>query len=555
MEKERNLRLKNEKTKASLIFVAVVAIAYALASQNGPAVLEASRPSGFYEDPFYLELHARKGEIYYTLDGSMPDRNALRYTGPIYIGDASENENVLSARTDLDSFSGQFVESGEGALTVTPKEKVDKATIVRAIYYDTTGLSSSELCLSYFVGFQDKTGYGGIKVVSIVTDPSNLTDYDTGIFVRGRSYDSHVEEWGKIWAPGNYHNKGKVWEREAQFQYFGEDGKLLYDTKCGIRIMGGWHRWTVLRSLNLYARKEYGGAKRFDYDFFGTSLRPHKLTLHSGSNDYYGKAQNMLVSSLTQDLDMGVMHYNICIVFLNGEYWGIYNLTEKYDEEYLVQTYGVQKGDVISVKAGSLENGRMEDFHLYTEAVNFLKHADMSEEENYAKFQRLFDEQSLLDLFGTEIYCARHFDWPNGNIHLWRTISENGDGYSDGRWRYLMYDLDSLGLTSDLIDHDTVLSAMEDCAYFKNLCQNEVFRKKLGANILRIGREYLSRERVDLFIANYTQLMAEPMKTYFRRFFDSDETYFYERMESNQAFFDARLEAMERILATHDMLP
>ena len=118
-----------------------------------------------------------------------------------------------------------------------------------------------------------------------------------------------------------------------------------------------------------------------------------------------------------------------------------------------------------------------------------------------------------------------------------------------------MYDLDSLGLTSDLIDHDTVLSAMEDCAYFKNLCQNEVFRKKLGANILRIGREYLSRERVDLFIANYTQLMAEPMKTYFRRFFDSDETYFYERMESNQAFFDARLEAMERILATHDMLP
>lgn len=546
--------MRRGSLRVCLVLAVAVSIIYVLSTKSSVPTLEASRTSGFYDEPFYLELYAPAGEIYYTLDGSDPDRNAIRYTGPIYIEDASKNENVISARNDLDRFSGQFSQDGLGALTTIPKQKVDKATIIRAIYYDTTGLASKEICLTYFVGFQEKTGYGKLKTVSIVMDPEDLTGYEKGIFVWGKTYDDNVAEWGKKMAPKNFNNRGKEWERQANFQYFSASGEPLYETKCGVRIMGGWHRDAVFKSLNLYARKEYGGTRTFDYNFFNTNLKPHKITLHSGSNDYYGKIQNMMVSDLTRGLDIGIMHYNVCVVFLNGEYWGIYNLTEKYDEEYISQVYGVNRGDVISVKAGALEIGRMKNYPLYEEAISFLESSDMRLDENYRRFQELFDEQSFLDLFATEIYCARHFDWPNGNIHLWRTISEGGQGYEDGRWRYLMYDLDSAGLTEDLIDHDTVLSTIESTPYFKSLFQNEIFRKKLGANILRIGEEYLSAKRIDAYIADYRELMAEPMRTYFLRFFDSDESQFYERLRSNQNFFDGRLEAIKYILEKHDML-
>ena len=511
-----------------------------------------SRPSGFYNEPFLLEIQAPSREVYYTLDGSEPDRNSLQYTKKkIPIGDASENENTLSAREDLDSYGQDHPEMID---TQIPEEKVDKCTVIKAVYYDAAGNKSDTICASYFVGFQHKTGYGTTKVVSLVTDPENLTDYDTGIFVRGRTYDELKEGWGDQ-APGNYSNKGREWEREAIFQYFDTNGKLLYETDCGIRIMGGWHRKAVIKSFNLYAREEYGGANEFDYDFWGTGYDPHKITLHSGSNDYYGKVQNMLISDLTRGLSYGTMHYELCLVFLNGEYWGIYNLTEKYDKTYISDTYHVKKRDVLSVKAGKLENGEEENFGLYEDAEAFVENADMTQEENYRRFQELFDEQSLLDLYAVEIYCGRNYDWPKGNIHLWRTITEGGPGYADGKWRYLLYDMDSSGLTRGQLTLDTVQTAMDDYGFFRSLCRNETFRKKLGADILRIGREYLTGEKVSAYIDEYEARLTEPMKTYFQRFFNSDETKFHERLQSNRDFFNGRLEIMEKILAEHDMLP
>ena len=65
-----------------------------------PPVL--SHTSGFYEDDFLLTITAQAGaEIYYTLDGSVPDRNSLRYEEPLLITDSSQNPNVYSMRTDV----------------------------------------------------------------------------------------------------------------------------------------------------------------------------------------------------------------------------------------------------------------------------------------------------------------------------------------------------------------------------------------------------------------------------------------------------------------------
>ena len=236
-----------------------------------------SRESGFYEEEFELEMEAGSGIIYYTLDGSIPDRNSIKYEKPILIKDATENDNIYSMRTDVSTgFDKQEIEriSYDYPGYQPPDYKIDKATIVRAVVYNELGRQTEIKTASYFVGFSQKDGYDGMNVLSIVTEPSNLFDYETGIYVKGKTYDDYVkeyrngdeyywrEEFWTLWM-ANYRNRGKKWEREASCQFFDENGRLVCEQECGIRIHGGASRGYNPRSLNIYARKEYDGNKYF----------------------------------------------------------------------------------------------------------------------------------------------------------------------------------------------------------------------------------------------------------------------------------------------------
>ena len=66
-----------------------------------------SKGSGFYNKEFELSIYAPTAEIYYTLDGTDPNENSIKYTDPIIIKDISENPNVYSMRTDV---SARFLE-------------------------------------------------------------------------------------------------------------------------------------------------------------------------------------------------------------------------------------------------------------------------------------------------------------------------------------------------------------------------------------------------------------------------------------------------------------
>ena len=88
-----------------MLGVACLAVLIALtAMQQRPQALQQVRfsvASGFYDEPFWLEMEADGGEIYYTLDSSEPNEHSIPYTGPIEIRDASPNENVYSTITDV----------------------------------------------------------------------------------------------------------------------------------------------------------------------------------------------------------------------------------------------------------------------------------------------------------------------------------------------------------------------------------------------------------------------------------------------------------------------
>lgn len=502
-------------------------------AEIGSGNIRFSHASGFYESPFYLEIKAPGREIYYTLDGSEPDRNSIRYDGPIYINDASKNENVLSAREDISS-----------STVIVPTEPVDKCTVIRVRYYDLLGGSETAV-RSYFVGFSEKRGYEGYAVVSLIMDPKDLTDPETGIYVTGSSYT------GGKWS-GNYGGRGRKWEREGCFQYFDAGHTLQTSSACGVRIKGNWSRHLPQKSLSLFARKAYGGLAEFPYDFWGSDYYPDVLTLHSGGNDREGKLQNRLVSELCREEPFAVHQYVLCQVFLNGEYWGMYDLTESYTAHYIGKTYGVPERAVVSAKSTLLEIGNAED--LVEELNGFVYMADFSDGQNWKELTKMMDMDSLIRYYAVMLYCARNTDWPVDNTQLWRTASSL-TGYGDGKWRYMLYDMDSPGLTADFTDHDTIQSAMDGSDFFRSLCGNETFRQQLGQAILELSETTFAPQRVRETLTRMRREQAEAMVPHFRRWFSTEPQAFYEHTDSNLQFFENRPAAIRKILGRHDMLP
>lgn len=515
-----------------------------------------SRESGFYDEGFYLRLYAPAGEIYYTLDGSDPDRNSIKYEKPVFIGDASENQNTYSMRTDVTaSFLNEKIEkySANPEEYKIPDYNIDKCNVIKAVYYDKTGEPCSPEERVYFVGYHEKNGYEDMNVISIVTDPDNLFAYDSGIYVTGETFDtwfeankdedswelSHWSFWG-----ANYRNRGKDWERESSIQVFNRQKELVLSQKAGIRIQGGGSRALLPKSLNIYAREEYGFPKLY-YDFFDTGFYPQRVTLSIGGGDQYTKIKDRLISELSKECNIVTMNYEPYILFLNGEYWGVYHLTEKYDEDFISYYYDVDKGelidDIIMIKNGSVETGVEADYYVsYSEMVEFVTTADMTKQENYERACELLDIESFIDYFAVEGYIARCGDWPGSNFALWRTRNVSGKPYEDGKWRWMLFDVNSTAMERDIVSLDAIASMRAESNLFDNLCNNESFRRSFSKRFLEIADTVFEKEHVSRKLTEYTRELERPMENHFKRFFGTSNEKFYENIEELRFFFDNR---------------
>jgi len=484
-----------------------------------------SAKSGFYDNDIDLTISAPEGwKVYYTLDGSVPTAESDCLTEPIHITDRSSEPNRLSAYAEI-SQPAEYSDSW------IPADKVDKATVVRAIAVSEDGDQTPVASATYFIGFGDKADYyKDLRIISLMTAEDGLFDSENGIYVSGRKfeewknsseYDEDTPEWR---IPGNYTQKGREWERPAAVQFF-RNGEAELVQDVGIRIHGGATRSYPQKSFNIYARSDYGLPK-MEYDLFGGSVESEyegsaieefdTFMLRNGGNDaMYTRFRDKLAQSLVSERSFLTQGMEPCIVFINGEYWGHYEITEKTDDSYVSAHCGIPDKDVCIIKKEELDEGDEATFEEWQELREWIKTADFSDETEYEKLCNLVDMQDFIEYVSAEIYIDNE-NWGKSNSAMWKaqTVDE-GNRFADGRWRFIMFDADyssgSYGearpnndtfemlLEEDCFISDLMNAAMKSPAFckqftdtFMDMAQNDFAEERVSAEIERLSEEYQS---------------------------------------------------------------
>ena len=480
-----------------------------------------SNESGFYDYNFGLTLSTdSEAKIYYTLDSSDPTENSNLYEDEILITDPSSNPNVLKSRTDT---------SERGYSTTTP---VDKGLVVRAIAIDKDGNKSDVITKTYFVG---KNRYKSKNIVSLVTDSSNLIDENKGIYVKGKAYNDYEANGCQGKAPlYNWDQTGREWEREANFSLI-RKGDLDFSQDVGIRIHGYGGRITQIKSFNVYARACYEQDYFKNPIFDGVEYTKDlvlKYDRYSSSNE---KFRDGFLQDLVSDTNVDYQKYEMCDLFLNGEYWQTYMIMQKYTDDYIEEKYDIPADDVVIIKEGALEEGTDNDLKDYNNFKQFVKTKDFSKQKNYEELLEKVDIDSFIDFYIVQIYY-NHFDFSyNKNVLVWKSRSKTSKEYQDSKWRWMVYDFDYAAVNRDVskTTGEEKITIRYDYAYniftgvnlfagdFKNdiffhaFMKNEQFKERFVSRFMDLANTNLSGENVREKLKNEFGLISTSLNLFF----------------------------------------
>jgi|LSQX01.2.fsa_nt_gb hypothetical protein len=447
-----------------------------------------SHQGGFYTREFNLQLSTSESgvRIYYTANGSDPvpgTSGTLEYIEGINIKSRVGEPNDLSMI--------QNISADRSNPWRAPVGEVFKCSTIKAVAIRDDGAKSNIITHSYFVDPNMNTRYS-FPVISIVTDRANFFDDSTGIYVSNNS-----------------EKRGSEWERPIHIEFFEKDGTLGFSQYAGVRIHGNYTRKYPQKSLRLYADKDYDAKDEFEYEIFpglrkngsGKKLKSfERLILRNSGNDWTGVMfRDAMMQSLVSHLKPETQAYRPSIVFLNGEYWGIHNIRERFDKKYLEDHYDLDDDKVVILDPKEqieVQEGTEEDAEAYmNDIVNYLKSNDITQKSTYDYIKTKMDIENFIDYNVSQIYFG-NTDWPHNNVSVWKYKTDDGQYHpeapygQDGRWRWIIKDTDfGFHMYDTAVTHDTLNYATTGSRSFfgntewavlilKTLLQNNDFRNE-----------------------------------------------------------------------------
>ena len=493
-------------------------------------IIESSHKSGLYLKPFILNLKTEKeNNIKYTLDSSSPTGKSKTFQKELLITGKEYNDSLSYINTTIPDSIANFGWR-------TPLGNQDKATILKYAAFQNEKQISDVKTLTFLI---DSNIYNNTKstknkllnklnsqilnsvfrttkyqlpIISISTDKENLFDNQKGLFISGDKFDP------KNIHSGNYFERGKEYERKVHFQYFNEKGILDFELDIGMRIHGGITRRNPQKSLKFYARQKYGTE---DVKFtFISENKINRFIVESMQESGGGQAliEDVVAQEIVKGLNIEKQKFQAVIVFINGEYWGLHNIREKIDENYLAYKFDLHKDsfDLIDGNPTLEYEIIYGDNSDYIKMMNFIKENNLNIDSNYKLIKQKIDIGNLIDYYSVEMFFANH-DWPIHNIKIYRKNNE--------KWRFILYDLDG-GFTNkrdhsfnmfERICNEEIYPHPEATFLFRSLMKNNQFRKRFELRYKEIITLYMQEERTIPLVDSISNIYKINMQAHINR--------------------------------------
>lgn len=341
-------------------------------------------PAGYYNNTLNISINTTSdsAQIRYTLDGSEPTINSKLYNGTSIILNKSTSVNVKS-------------------------------------FSSTNKLPSLVNTNTYIINEKFS-----VPVLSITTDEKNLFG-DDGIFT----------------------NHDKEWNKPCYIEYFESNGTLAFSQKSGIQVDGGagGSRSKPQTSFRIEPGNGTYGDGDLNYNFHPN--RPNRtnyssLYLRNGSNRYldlqYKDAAQ--VRGMGQNTHNFYSEYRPIVVYINGEYYGLYEGREKINEDYLKNNYNIDTSNMDMVGISHFKNPRTilpiigSSDPFFEDYENFLT-MNPSSEDYLTKVSAILDLDNYTDYIAAQTWMTNK-DWPHNNMKAWRCEG------TEMRWQFALIDLE-----------------------------------------------------------------------------------------------------------------
>lgn len=409
-----------------------------------------SHMSGFYDQEFSLEMSAPKGyTVYYTINGADPRTTlSTKYEQPIVLTDTSDltwGELTQNAIFAMGNTYSPNVLSQVGAWTVRAYASNGK---------DTTPVTTQ----TYFIG--ENLPAAELDVFCLAVQPED--------FISTNPDGKNI-----------YMNYGDGHERiQAYLEYITEDS-CEFSSWVEIALNGKGSLGMTEKSFRILFRENANpevseNLNAFNYNIFGEFATPNahgddtvyyrRLLLRNGGGDNSGctisrsHIGDAYIARLDSLLHVETMAYKPVFVFINGEFWGIYNARERFDEKYFETVYGVPEEDLAVLECPYplpyvkfeylLTHGEEQDVNDFNTLFRYAQQNDLTDPVHYKYVCDRVDTDNLIDYFCAQIYLCCN-DWPNNNVKVWRNSNPDSISGQDTKWRFCVVDTDhGVGLNS-----------------------------------------------------------------------------------------------------------
>ncbi len=329
---------------------------------------------------------------------------------------------------------------------------------------------------------------GTLSTIKIIIDEKYLWSQDSGLYLLDDCFEK--------------------WEFPAIIQYLEQDETIFRDS-IGFRIKGEASRGNSMKSFGIYWREKYG-KRKLEYQIFPNTPTSNfkRLFLRNSGNDF-GKThiKDASISMIYKDFaNVEYQEYKPCVLYLNNEYWGIYNIREMITPHYFDYHFDVNNNEIDLLERSEItpqvDNGSMQE---WLDVIYFIQNNELSNSNNYNTLSEMIDINSYVDYIIIQTYIC-NIDWPINNVKWWRDKTS----INHTKWRWVIFDTDrafdkrniNKVWIGDLYGNYYNESKKDGFYIFNNLIKNSQFKELFLDRYLYFIDNVFEQNRVENIILN-----------------------------------------------------